>query len=128
MVFSFLYRAVRALLGALVRSRRSQHVKDVEMLVLRHERRPRASSRVISSRSRACARVATTRCSSSPMAADASGLPAAPLTPPAPLVTQQARNLRLNFSEQGVRFLIRDRDSKYSGPFDEVVRSKGTGS
>jgi transposase InsO family protein len=40
-------------------------------------------------------------------------------------VTQQARNLGLEFSEQGVRFLIRDRDSKYSGPFDEVFRSEG---
>src|SRR3954465_7858515 len=37
MVFSFLYLAVRALLGALVRSRRGLHVKDVELLVLRHE-------------------------------------------------------------------------------------------
>jgi hypothetical protein len=27
----------------------------------------------------------------------------------------QARNLGLDFSEQGIRFLIRDRDSKYSG-------------
>jgi hypothetical protein len=35
--FSFLYLAVRALLGALVRSRRGLHVKDVELLVLRHE-------------------------------------------------------------------------------------------
>jgi transposase InsO family protein len=40
-------------------------------------------------------------------------------------VTQQARNLGLDFSVQGVRFLIRDRDSKYSGPFDEVFRSEG---
>ena len=40
-------------------------------------------------------------------------------------VTQQARNLGLNFSDQGMRFLIRDRDSKYSGPFDEVFRSEG---
>jgi putative transposase len=40
-------------------------------------------------------------------------------------VTQQARNLGLDFSEQSVRFLIRDRDSKYSGPFDEVFRSEG---
>ena len=40
-------------------------------------------------------------------------------------VTQQARNLGLDFAEQGVRFLIRDRDSKYSGPFDQVVRSEG---
>src|SRR6266571_2014784 len=37
MVFSFLYLAVRALLGALLRSRRGLHVKDVELLVLRHE-------------------------------------------------------------------------------------------
>jgi hypothetical protein len=36
MVFSFLYRAMRALLDALVRSRRGLHVKDVELLVLRH--------------------------------------------------------------------------------------------
>src|SRR3954462_41331 len=37
MVFSFLYLAVRALLGALVRSRRGLQLKDVELLVLRHE-------------------------------------------------------------------------------------------
>ena len=37
MVFSFLYLAMRALLGALVRSRRGLDVKDVELLVLRHE-------------------------------------------------------------------------------------------
>jgi putative transposase len=36
MAFSFLYLAVRALLGALVRSRRSLDVKGVELLVLRH--------------------------------------------------------------------------------------------
>jgi putative transposase len=40
-------------------------------------------------------------------------------------VTQQARNLGLDFADQGMRFLIRDRDSKYSGPFDEVFRSSG---
>jgi putative transposase len=45
--------------------------------------------------------------------------------PSGPWVTQQARNLGLDFSQQGVRFLIRDRDSKYSGPFDEVFRSEG---
>src|SRR5206468_9801403 len=37
MVLSFLYLAFRALLGALVRSRRGLHVMDVELLVLRHE-------------------------------------------------------------------------------------------
>src|SRR5438034_7793936 len=45
--------------------------------------------------------------------------------PSGPWVTQPARNLGLDFSQQGVRFLIRDRDSKYSGPFDEVFRSEG---
>ena len=37
MAFSFLYLAFRALLGALVRSRRGLDVKDVELMVLRHE-------------------------------------------------------------------------------------------
>ena len=37
MAFSFLYLAFRALLGALVRCRRGLDVKDVELLVLRHE-------------------------------------------------------------------------------------------
>jgi hypothetical protein len=37
MVFSFLYLAFRALLGALVRSRRGLDTKDLELLVLRHE-------------------------------------------------------------------------------------------
>jgi hypothetical protein len=37
MVFSSPYLAVRSLFGALVRSRRGLHVKDIELLVLRHE-------------------------------------------------------------------------------------------
>jgi putative transposase len=42
-------------------------------------------------------------------------------------VTQQARNLcfELDARETPVRFLIHDRDSKFSGPFDEVFRSEG---
>jgi putative transposase len=38
-------------------------------------------------------------------------------------VTQQARNLGLEFADEGMRFVIRDRDSKYSGPFDEIFRA-----
>jgi transposase InsO family protein len=40
-------------------------------------------------------------------------------------VTQQARNLGLDLVDQGARLLIRDRDGKYSGSFDEVLRAGG---
>ena len=40
-------------------------------------------------------------------------------------VTQQARNLAVGERLQGVRFVIRDRDSKFSGPSDEVFRFEG---
>lgn len=39
-------------------------------------------------------------------------------------VTQQARNLVGQWSPFGFRFLIRDRDSKYTWAFDEVFRSE----
>ncbi len=47
--------------------------------------------------------------------------------PDAAWVTQQARNLCFDLDERAtpVRFLIRDRDSKYTGSFDEVFRSEG---
>jgi len=42
-------------------------------------------------------------------------------------VTQQARNLFMQFDDDGVRprFLVRDRDSKFTREFDEVFRSEG---
>src|SRR5665213_1248029 len=42
-------------------------------------------------------------------------------------VTQQARNLAMALEDEGriVKFLIRDRDTKFVGPFDEVLSSIG---
>jgi hypothetical protein len=47
--------------------------------------------------------------------------------PDARWVTQQARNLAMTLQELGAhpRFLIRDRDSKYTASFDDVFRSEG---
>lgn len=42
-------------------------------------------------------------------------------------VTQQAQNLPATLEDQGraVRFVVHDRDAKFVGPFDEVMRSTG---
>jgi putative transposase len=46
-------------------------------------------------------------------------------TPTGAWVTQQARNLGLDFADDDVRLVIRDRDSKYSGSFDDGFNSNG---
>jgi putative transposase len=50
---------------------------------------------------------------------------AATRNPDGTFLTQQARNLFMADELQGVRFLIRDRYSKYVGCFDEVFASQG---
>jgi putative transposase len=44
-------------------------------------------------------------------------------------VTQQARNLSMDLCERSrpVRFLLRDRDTKFTSSFDEVFRTEGLG-
>ncbi len=40
-------------------------------------------------------------------------------------VTQKARNLAFDDRLKGVRFVLHDRDAKFSGSFDEVLRTEG---
>jgi len=40
-------------------------------------------------------------------------------------VTGQARNLAIDERLSGVRFLLRDRDTTFCGPFDAVLRAEG---
>ncbi len=45
--------------------------------------------------------------------------------PDSACVSQQARNLAVGERLQRIRFVIRDRDTKFAVPFDEVFRSEG---
>ena len=49
---------------------------------------------------------------------------AATRNPDGAFCTQQARNLFMPGELENVRFLIRDRDSKFSGAFNEVLRTE----
>src|SRR5437867_465632 len=141
MVFSFLYLGMRALLGALVRSRRGLDVKDVELLVLRHElevlRRQVARAGLDPAprrqgpnwreflRAQAASIVACDfftiesvflrRYYALFFIAHSSRrvwLAGCTTDPTGAWVAQQARNLGFDLADQGIRFLIRDRDSR----------------
>jgi hypothetical protein len=83
---------------------------------------------VTSSRSRRSDCAGCTCSSSSNWAGAACTWQASPTANPnSAWVAQQARNLVLTLAEQEQRprFLIRDRDSKFTAAFDEVFRSEG---
>jgi putative transposase len=46
-------------------------------------------------------------------------------SPDSAWVTQQARNLAIEERLTGIRFLLHDRDAKFSGPFDGVFQTEG---
>ena len=52
-------------------------------------------------------------------------MPLSTRNPSGEFVAQQARNLAMDGELEGVAFLIRDQDSKYTRAFDEVVISEG---
>jgi putative transposase len=78
---------------------------------------------VISSPSRRSRCAATTCCSSSSSAARRVHLAGFTTNPTGAWVTQQARNLSFTGLLERTRFLIHDRDAKFS--FDEVFHSEG---
>jgi putative transposase len=45
--------------------------------------------------------------------------------PHGPWMRQQARNLAIEQRLRRIRFLLHDRDAKFSGPFDVLIRSEG---
>jgi hypothetical protein len=67
----------------------------------------------------------STSCSSSSSRPGGCTWPASPRTPTRRGSPEQARNLAIDERLSGVRFLLRDRDAKFSGPFDAVLRAEG---
>jgi hypothetical protein len=115
LLWSLAYLAVRAVLGLVVLAARSGRSKDLEILVLRQSlpsfgagRPPEldpCGSRVLG-------------CAESPLATGGMG--------ELHRAAQQARNLIMQLGdERPLRTLIHDRDSKFSGGFDEIFRCEG---
>lgn len=98
MVRSFVYLALKRVMSLVLLCLRSTDAKEVEILVLRHELRPAGCM-----------------------------FAGSPTNPSGAWVTKQARNLAGALEDRGrvVSHLIRDRDTKFTRPFDDVWRSIG---
>ena len=70
---------------------------------------------------------ATTPCSSSRSSDDVVHLLGVTTQPNGSWVTQMARNLAWDLQEakRTIRFLVRDRDAKFTAAFDEVLKTEG---
>jgi hypothetical protein len=140
---------LRRLLELAVLRRRSEREKEIEILLLRHQLRvlerqvarpqltqaDRGASdgvRTLAAESSVEA-VALRRARDASALASSSSRPAASISSGSPRIrtargwTQQARNLLMRLDDDDVhpRFLVRDRDSKFTREFDEVFRSEG---
>jgi hypothetical protein len=87
--------------------------------------RRRGSSRPTSSPSRRSGARRSRSCSSSSSRPGECTWPASARSPPRRGSPEQAGNLAIEERLSGVRFLLRERDARFSGPFDEVLRAEG---
>jgi hypothetical protein len=123
MLFSLVYFLVRRILGA---GRLPDQGSDIELLVLRHQvkvlqrqaKRPACAVETVFLKTLYVLffiELQTRRVH----------VMGATAHPDSRWITQQARNLLIEGRLGEVGFLVRDRDAKFSGPFDEVFRTEG---